>query len=244
MKGLPPEQAQKVEQYFLRPVDTLAAEALVMLENGDDHINRESKWRSAWSRFLMSLLMRTPEDIAALKRGAAKKWAQRIPKIEAKYATKRGPNDPPTFKAYLDQFDADEVDRWGMSIAPTLIDHKGIGNILNNMRWLVRRITGDAEFLTSDRPVVMSATLKETNAYIFLPIGPKAVFVAVNDLETQRMVEGREPAEQIEALNSLVAGHAVKYVYARDDSQLVFVRKHFSTRPQRSLMERLVDFDG
>lgn len=178
--------------------------------------------------------MRTPEDVAALKSGIAEAWARSIPELEAKYAAKRGPNDLATLEEYLAQRDPDHVERWATSLAPQLIDHRKIGELLNNMRWLVRRISsGAGEFLTSDRPVVSSWTLTEQNAFLFLPIGPKAMFVAVNDIETQRMVEERDPAEQIEAINRFVVGRAVKFVYARNDGALDYVRQHMGTQRRR-----------
>ena len=242
LPGLPSENAQRIEQGFMQSLDSLAADALAMLEKDDPTITRESKPRSAWSRFIMSLLMRTPEDIAALKKGIADEWMRNIPQLEAKYAAKRGPNDPATLEEFLARADSENVERWAMSLAPHLIDHRKIGELLNNMRWLVRRIASDAgEFLTSDRPVVMSSTLTEQNTFLFVPIGPKAMFVAVNDVETQRMVEERDPAEQVEAINRFVAGRAIKYVYARDDSALQYVRQHMGTRPRKTLMEQLAE---
>ncbi len=242
LPGLPSGKAQEIEQGFMQRLDSLAAEALAMLENDDSRITRDSQPRSAWSRFVMSLLMRTPEDVAALKSGIAEEWAQSIPELEAKYVNERGPNDPATLEEYLAQRDPEDVERWAISLAPRLIDHRKIGKLLNNMRWMVRRITSDAgEFLTSDRPVVMSWTLTEQNAFLFMPIGPKAMFVAVNDVETQRMVEEREPAEQVEAINRFIAGRAVKFVYARDDSVLNYVRQHMGTKPRKTLIEQLAE---
>jgi hypothetical protein len=236
-RALPREQAQQVEQHFMRHVDTFAAQALAMLENDDERIHQDSEPRSAWSCFIMSLLMRTPEDISALKSGLEKEMERRL---ISKYGITKRPGDPYIFSAYLMK-DPHYFDRWAMSLLPQLIDHRDFGQSLNNMRWLVRRIpSGAGEFLTSDRPVVRSWTLSEPNAYLFLPIGPKAVFVAVNDIETQRMVEARDVIEQVEAMNQLVAGHAVNFVCARDDSYLDFVRRHMGTRHRETLIEQLV----
>ena len=243
MPGLPPEDAQGIEQKFMQPVDTLAAEALVMLEQDDPRITREVKPRSAWSRFIMSLLMRTPEDIAALKSGVAEEWLRSVPGLQEKYAMKKRTDDPPTIEEWLDRQAPNEIERWAMALAPKLMNHPKLGELINNMRWLVVRIASDAgEFLTSDRPVIMTTTLTEENAYIMLPIGPKALFVAVNDVETQKRIETRDPAERVEVVNRYVAGHAVKYVYARDDSVLAYVRDHMGTQPRTSLLERLAVF--
>jgi Protein of unknown function (DUF4238) len=243
MPGLPPEEAQQIEQTFMQPLDTMAAEALAMLEANDPRLTREAHPRSAWSRFMMSLLMRTPEDIAALKSGVTEEWARAILDLQVKYAARRGPNDPPTIEEYMAQQTPDMMAQMAMSLAPTLIDHRKIGKLLNNMRWLVVRITSEAgEFLTSDRPVLMTSTLTEPNAYVMLPIGPKSLFVAVNDTDTQRRIEARDPTERVEVVNRFVAGHAVKYVYGRDDSALDHVRTHMGAHPRTSLLEQLTAF--
>ena len=206
-----------------------------MLENDDHRIAREAKPRSAWSLFIMSLWMRMPEGIAALKSGIAEAWAQSMPELKAKYG-------PAALEEYLAQRDPDHVERWAMLLAPHLIDHPMIGQLLNNMRWFVRRVpAGAGEFLTSDRPVVRSWTLTEPNSYLFLPIGPKAMFVAVNDLETQRMVEMRDPAEQTEAINRFVVGRAVRFVYARGDGALDYVRQHMGTKQRKTDIEELAE---
>ncbi|MGH6871251.1 MAG: DUF4238 domain-containing protein [Rhizomicrobium sp.] len=243
MPGLSPEEAQKIEQKFMQPADTLAAEALAMLETSDPRILSESKPRSAWSRFIMTLLMRTPEDIAALKSGVLKEWADSIPELQEKYEARKGPDDPPTVEEYLAKMDPHQAEQMAMALGPKLMDHAKIGELINNMRWLVVRITsGVGEFLTSDRPVIMTTTLTEENAYIFLPIGPKALFVAVNDEATQKRIEARDPAERVEATNRFIAGHAVKYVYATDDGALDYVKQHMGTHPRTSLLEQLVAF--
>jgi len=240
MPGLPPEDAQQIERKFMQPLDTMAADALVMLEMNDPRITKEAKPRSAWTRFIMSLLMRTPEDIAALKSGVAEEWLKSVPSLQEKYAAKKGKDDPKTVQEWLDQQAPDEIECWAMVLAPKLMNHEKLGNLINNMRWLVVSITSDAgEFLTSDRPVLMTATLTEKCAYIMLPIGPKALFVAVNDVETQKAIEARDPAERVEVVNRFVAGHAVKYVYGCDDSALEYVRANMGRYPERSLLECL-----
>jgi Protein of unknown function (DUF4238) len=119
--GLPPEHAQQVEERFMQPLDTFAADALAMLENGDDRINRDPIPRSSWSCFIMSLWMRTPEDLVALRAGLEEEFRRRLPELEVKYALRKGPGDPPTFeeslKAYL-AVDPDYFDKWAMSLAP------------------------------------------------------------------------------------------------------------------------------
>lgn len=242
LKGLPLEEAQRIETEFMKPLDTLASDALSMIEDGDSRINRESKYRSAWSRFLMSVMMRMPNDMAVLKEGLAEEWARHMPDLEVAYAEKRGVDDPATFAEYIATREKNEFERWAISVATTLIDHAGIGGLLNNMRWFVQNLKGEGEFLTCDQPILSWHEFKADDSYVMLPIGPKRLFVAVNNLETQRRIEARYPDEQVTGINRLIAGRALKYVYATSDTQLAFVTEHFGKYPRKSLFQKLVEF--
>jgi len=161
-----------------------------------------------------------------------------MPELEAKFAERRGPQDPATFQEYMDSRGPEEFERWALTVAPTLIDHAWIGGLLNNMRWFVREITTDAgEFLTCDRPALMIDELEAPDSFV-----PKRLFVAVHNVETQRRIEARSPNEHVWAVNWLIAGRANDYVYARDDSLVDFVREYFGTRRRKSLFERLIEF--
>jgi hypothetical protein len=120
------------------------------------------------------------------------------------------------------------------------MDHDQLGQLLNNMRWFVVTAENPAvKLLTSDRPVVMSATLIERNAYLFVPLGPKRLFVAVNNVQTENIIRSRPTDQMFASCNDIIAGHAIKYVYGSDDSHFDFVDAHISKRQLPSLMERL-----
>jgi hypothetical protein len=87
----------------------------------------------------------------------------------------------------------------------------------------------------------MTATLREENAYILMPIGPKTLFVATNDAETEAALIGRHREELVAVLNQSIVGRAVSYVYAQDDKALIYVKEKMGTRQERSLGERLAD---
>jgi hypothetical protein len=64
---------------------------------------------------------------------------------------------------------------------------------------------------------------------------------AVNDLETQRIVEERNPAERIEAVNRFVAGRAIRFCYGRTHRALDYVQQHMGTKPRSTLLEQLIE---
>jgi len=205
-------------------------------------IDHDPRYRSAWSLFIMTLLMRMPEDLKALSAALEAQWETGLKQIEKKYAASRQPSDPITLQEFIDKNDPGHMERWTLNVARFLMDHEGIGQLLNNMRWFVVNTIGtNLQFLTSDRPVIMSATLTEPDAYLFLPIGPQRVFVAVLNAETGIKIWRRPLPELVSSVNDVIAGHAIKYVYGCDDSQLKFVGEHIFKRPQKSLMEHLAE---
>lgn len=236
----PPQFAQMMESGFLKPLDTLADEALKRLD--DPLIQRDSRLRSAWSRFLMSLMMRMPDHLETLEAGLVEGWAKTMPELEAAYAEKRGAKDPATFSEYLETRSPEEFRSWMLSVLKRLIDHEMIGERLNNMRWFTRHIPGNAEFLTSDRPIVTLYELAAPDSYIILPIGPKSAFVAVNNEETQRRIEANDAEEWVKGLNRIVVGAAKKFVFARNDSMKDFIAEHFGKQPRTTIFEHLVQF--
>jgi hypothetical protein len=238
MRGVAEEQKQNFEELFMKPVDSRAADALATLEN-------KGAWspatRSGWSRFIMSLLLRTPEDMDVIKTAVTLEYMQTTPEEEAKYQSVRPVGAPETMREFIRQvIDQQSIDLPALRIAKKLIDHENIGSIINSMRWSVLEVPNSApELLTSDRPVLMSAMLSEFDAYIMMPIGPRRLFVAVRNIDTERRVFSQPIRQLVKNANKLVVKHAVRYVFSTSDSSLAFVQKHMGTSIQVSLLERL-----
>lgn len=60
MKGYEPEQ--QVEEKFFKVIDAWVFDALDMLEDRGHNASWTSHSRSAWTRFIPSLLLHCPED--------------------------------------------------------------------------------------------------------------------------------------------------------------------------------------
>jgi hypothetical protein len=236
------ETAQAMEYGFMSPLDSQASEALVALETDDPAIRIDPRLRSAWSRFLMSLMMRMPDHLEALTKGLAEEWALQMPELEAAYEAKKGTEDPSSFASYMDTRSPDELRSWMLSVLRSLMDHALIGDMINNMRWFVRTIDGPAEFLTSDRPLITWYEFAADDSYIILPIGPLSAFVAVNNVETQRRIEACAADQWVTGLNRSIAGAARQFVFARDDRMKSFIADHFGTKPRTTLFEHLLRF--
>ena len=113
------------------------------------------------------------------------------------------------------------------------------------MHWLVLDVPKDGfPLLTSDRPIWMTATLNEDDAFIAMPISPKKLFTAVAKPETQHRLKAHRRIELVKAVNKLVVQHAVKYVYGLTDSMLPFIQKYMATKRHSTLLERLAGSHG
>jgi hypothetical protein len=129
-----------------------------------------------------------------------------------------------------------------MNVVPNLMDHEGIGQSLNGMRWfVVTTANDDPPFFSSDRPLFMSKTFSEPECYLTLPIAAHRLFVAANGEETERKFKNQPPNELVQATNIQVLRQAVKYVYGVDDTYMEFVDKYISSERPESFLEKLRD---
>jgi hypothetical protein len=240
MKGVPQLIAQRIEDDFMSFVDNHAAAALGVLETDPAKINGDQKHKSAWSLFLISLIMRTPEDVAALIGIWEDDWERDFDKLRTQYEKNKKPDETRSLEEFIAQDDPHVRERWAMSELPDLIDHQGIGQLLNDMHWFV--ITTDADaprLLTSDRPLYIFGKLGAPDCHLTLPIAPDRLFVAVNSKDLEAAFRARPQTELIEEMNVRTAQRAAKYAYGSDNARREFVDKHLSTARQPSYFEDL-----
>lgn len=242
MSGMPPDRAQAMETDFLAALDSQAALALQMLERGIAERDWTSSSRSDWSRFLLAQMLRAPEDIAQLKSSVSEDWSAAIPDIQRVYDEHRTEKDPVTVDEYFAQQNVGQVDELAFGVARKLMNHPRICSLINNMHWRVLSAIGtDAALLTSDRPIWMTSTFIEEDAFILMPIGPTNLFVASRSLSTLGQIEAKRRKTLVKEVNKLVVQHAVRFVYGTDKSILPFVQKHMSAMRHSTLLERVAN---
>lgn len=239
INGLPPELAQQVEEEFLQPVDTVAADALALLEAGDAVMRRSAKYRSSWSLFLMSLMMRMPNDIKALKSSYAQRWLEATSELAKGFAERTGTNftrAESIVRTTLTQ----QMDWMAMGLFQKLVDHHNIGKTLNNMHWFTIETDPEGpEFFTSDHPLVIGPGFAQPNAYVCLPIGPHRLFWAVRDPAGERQIRNREQDGMISLINETLVMQAHERSYATNDRHLPFMQKFLALEPHVSWFTRL-----
>jgi len=238
MPGLPEELAQQVELKFMQEVDTQAAEVLRALEIG--HVAWTSVTRSAWTRFIQSLQLRTPADIAGIKQRTETDWGVSIPKIQETYEAMRRIGDPHTFEEFMVSKDPLIVERAALKIATVLIDAPEMGARINNMHWEVLDLdNSNLELVTSDRSVEQVLGLAHPNAFLTLPIGPKRLFIAANSRQTIERIAAASPREVVRRRNVSTVSYAREFVWASNRAQSAFIGRQLGSAPIPTLGERL-----
>jgi len=163
----------KIEKGFMKKLDTKASKVLDLFEAGVTPEQLSAAQRSDWSRFIMSLWMRTPADIQTMKECYCAEFGAPTAREEAKYRERRQPGWPETFAEALSQRPATRVQDDALDVAIRMMDHEGLGGILNNMIWYIIDVSASGErLLTSDRPVMFDLPLVQHDSYVFMPISP------------------------------------------------------------------------
>jgi Protein of unknown function (DUF4238) len=233
IQGLPPEAAQVLVRRFMKAVDQRASDALDGLLNGSNLSNLTVNQKSAWSRFMMSLIQRTPEKTSWIAQVVGQLYDERLSNVEANYETFRESSDPATFAEFKAGMHPNAREIAKVQALQTIMDLPNVGAAINEMHWGVATLHDlRPRFLTSDRPVVMTNGLGFPMSHIIMPISPRALFIATKTsvkltLLRQALYEGT----LLDHVNHIVAAQARKYVYFCDDSQLPFIEDRLGRYP-------------
>jgi hypothetical protein len=206
--------------------------------------------KSGWSRFLMSLVHRRhPESVEKHREVAERVFKESLPAIEADYAVRHEPTDPPTYLEYVAVNSLNPVGRLQIRLLQAVIDSDITGRGLNSLRWTVLHDPHPKHlFLTSDRPVVMTNGLDKPTSQLLIPISPRHVFVATNNIEMENSIRKVwNDGQLIQQINERVANQSRKYVWGLSDAQLSFVSTRlgnaWTADPVENLtVERMVEY--
>ena len=231
--GMEPGLRSVLEDVVFKRIDQHANDALAfMLANSDGTADMPPKLRNGWSRFLMSLMHRGPEQLAALKARCRTSIEEQLAGLEHTYVEQRQPSDPETYAEMRAAREHDvEHKAWAM-VLESVIDNPRVGTFINAMHWSIVTVGNpEQSMLTSDRPLHMTNGLDHPEAYIILPVGPAEIFIAVNTPEMVSRISETKPCGLVREINAKIVGQAVRYVYDTDDAQLRFVENRLLRKP-------------
>ena len=240
LKGYEARLAQQVEEKFFKVVDGWAAQSLDLLERFEDRAPWDAHRRSAWSRFILSLLLRCPEDIDIFRSTWREDFERTDADQELRYQEVRGPEDPETFAEFLANQPLTLKERHQFQILLSLVDHAEVGGKINAMEWRVLRMPDHAPtLLTSDRPVIRTNGLAQKGGHLALPIGPKLLFLASHDPDFLQAILQEDQVKLAKESNRNVVESASRFVYGIDDKQRRFIQNRMGLSPQLRLMESI-----
>src|SRR5262245_28110324 len=110
----------------MKPLDTAANLALQKISSGD-RTPWEADPRSAWTRYILSLMFRNPDVVRELKEHMDEMWDVGIKALEENYAERRLPTDPATFPEYHAQTDPAAARIGASNMLTEIIDNKRVG---------------------------------------------------------------------------------------------------------------------
>jgi Protein of unknown function (DUF4238) len=231
IENVSPELAQSFESEFLKLTDTHASEALAKL------LHRGSTWtddlRSAWARFILSLLFRNPENVSRIRDHILEMWRVGFELYRNNYNPAEHNNAP--FEEYQAQHPVPHVE--AAQFLKETIDNERIALDLMRMHWHVKPLEKSRTLLmTSDRPFDMPH-LGSPNAYLALPIGPRHLFIATRKPDfVRRYIDPLSHTAIARTSNKQIVRQAREYVWAFDEDSSDFVKKHICTLPDRVIL--------
>jgi hypothetical protein len=212
-----------VETLFLKPADGLASDALKCFL-ADSPFPRP-QLRFSWARFVLSLMIRYPEAVAAMKK-------QLRENVEKMYLEHRKTDEPKTFAEYeVQQGTRDEMGRIHGRLLMDLMQDSRMGRLIFGMHWGVLKCKNYTyNLLTSDRPIVSNIFSTLSAHHLCLPISPAHVFVACATQQAETEFMQLDPLDVMGTINDAVAQQAKKYVWSTDEKQLRFVKNRMGNK--------------
>lgn len=220
----------RIEEVFMQQVDATAAELIKQLATDARSVAMNGPQRAILARFLLSLIMRNPEEIAKLKAKIRAGWNDHLPGQEEVYRNEIWrPGYPPTLSEYEALVAPHAAEQAALNIATNLMQHVNVRRFISQMNWAVLDVamTGKS-LMTSDRPVVMTNGFGRPDGHIVLPISPSKVLAASTIPQTIDWISQMPRAVLVRDLNRKVIGQAVREVFAIDPNQIERVQKYMS----------------
>ena len=226
LAGVSAQSRQMIETDFFSPVDNDAAPVMErLITQGASKLDNEQ--RSFWTRFVMSLELRSPQSVAEVKSIADRNLRRAFERLDGEmYLATKKEGDPDSPYDYALQQAPERLANTHKAFLPGLIDHEVIGQHIINMHWEVMDLAGAAHtLLTADRPYTSSHGLGNPACLLAVPLSPTRLFVAANDVAQFRRLAAQKLTDTVRNMNTLMVKLAIQNVYGCTDDHLAFVEK-------------------
>lgn len=239
--GFSGDEAAAIELKHMKPKDHLASQMLARLEQ----IGTSGHWthqeRYDWTWFIVSLIVRGPEDVRSAKVNISRDWTLPNERMEERYrkVLREFPDfpAPASLREYIASMDDNYGNRLGTKIMADMTDHHEISTMIANMHWGVRVIETGRQLLTSDRPVRLEFLLRSEQSFVTMPIGPQRIFIAAKSPRGLNRLLQSDARVLVERNNRTVVRQARQFVFAADDSERDWVFKNIARVPQPAFFD-------
>ncbi len=197
----------------------------------------EGRIRNAWGRFVLSLMLRNPEEVAAFKRNYTDLVMTPQQEFQSKHDAIKLEEDPALFEDWMVQSDATHVEWSAMFAITTFIEHPPALRLFQRMQWIIIDTSCvKRRLMTSDRPVIFTQGMLQYAGHYALPISPTRLFLAATTVDFARQFAALRPGKIVRETNRLVLRQARKYVYAIDGSHLADVRREMGKQSPPTIL--------
>lgn len=231
---LNPQLSDRLEREFMQVVDSDASKLIDLFTDPSGTLPPLNKSQlDGWTRFLMSLMHRSPARVADLKRRFAEVLANTpiaiTDDLRADYNARRGEGDPPTLEEYIARRQPQDAELGGLMTIANVSNSEKIGTTINKMiKHVVHLKTSKHELLASDRPLIQEGGLDNPMAFLMLAIGPRHLFIATNTQHRMAQILANVASNEVTRFNNVsICQQAERFVYGTNASQLNLVRKFF-----------------
>lgn len=215
-----------IEEKFFGPIvdDPASVAHKLILKLGVRALNDENKY--SWSRFLVSLLLRTPLMVEEIRERGRKVLTKGLSEEPEEYLGIRGDTPEETLYEWVVKNMPHVLEDLGVMSLSELVQSKLLNGAVLKSTWAVRTFNDPRfDLLIGDNPLIYVGTF-DTSFLLALPISPIHIFLAFNNPQTLDNLASRDEKNLIREANISSVSQANRYVYATNEKQRSFIDKY------------------
>lgn len=200
-----------LEEKLFKPLDNDAAVARAKLEANEGLTERD---RTAWTRFLASLRMRSPDVLSFLRGEAVEHLRKTLAERDAKTLPEGVEGTESHFERYLPGL----IQNAPLGHLANMIDHPDVISAFGGLTWATYELPALApRFLLCDYPGHVEGGLHGPELTVILPIAPTVAFIGTRSTKTSDYIQRISGAEFAVRTNRATVANAVERIWAWDE---------------------------
>lgn len=215
-----------LERDFMGPHidDPAAVVHKEILANGHEKLTNQERY--AWSRFLLSLLVRTPEMIDFMRRAGRQLMASAMDEQPDGMLHLRQEDPQGSLREWAEVNRPHLLEDVGVRTLPAVLTSPELNHAIVSSGWsTVSLADSNVDALIADNPVVYLGDIKQGFSFM-LPISPGVAFVVASYPKDSSRVLEMPRTGLTKSVNRHLVKHARRYVYATGHQHEALIEKH------------------